>query len=198
MSAAAADSKAPALPSDCCFGDGGAYELIEAAQDAQEQAAPQAKPKPSRPPQAVPSLLGHDSFASILAAAERSFSIGDTGSTVKLLDGVTAESKSNIAQVSSSSGVVLGKISTAMPLGTTNGLKAICASHKLKGTPPCQCWIAFPKSRSGTAAERMDMFQSLAEWLATGAECNRETHERASYTLRVAAGMNPRGPRQPR
>lgn len=185
--------KLPKLPDDAIYGDGGAYQLISDVEDlTHSTAAPKQRPVDSVD---LPSLQGHKSFSSMLSASQHKFSMGTC--TVELALGLNDHSKSNVAFLYNAVGERLGVISTAEALGTTRGLKASCDVHKMKGTKPCVCWIVFPKKKVVSDSDRWDLFMSLASWVESGADCNREQHLNASYTLRVASGMKPRLPGAP-
>ena len=198
------------LPGDCGFGDGDAYKIMESLLEfpssipaAEKSEKTITKPKQNKPASSSGAasssssstsniLLAQPSFASMLQASERSFTIGDTGCTVRLEDGVTVSSTKTVATVYSSGNDRLGYIATAEPLGTTRGLKAMCLQHKEKHMPHCQCWVAFPKKKTITHAERLDLFQTLCLWIADGQTESRESHCEFSATIRMAAGMQPR------
>lgn len=185
------------LPSDCVFGDGGAYELLQ--QTPAPPAPVEASASSSTRTRTVPKLQLTGSFATMLAAAARVFAVGSGSAVVRLLDSVTENSKSTIAKVfasEESDASLLGTISTAEPLSTALGLKATCKSHKAKGTT-CSCWIRFSSMKEVSSEDRLNLFKSLAEWLADGPTVDCTEHEQQSLAMRIVAGMNPR-PKGPR
>lgn len=178
------------LPDDCALGDGGAYALVGSS-DRPEAEPVQPLQKRKRE---ILRIQSTHSFASILSTADRIFNVGNEGCVVQIEAGVSVDSKKTVATVFSDSTLVtrLGYISSAEPLGTTNGLKATCCQHREKKLSPCVCWIAYPKSKDVSPEDRLDLFKSLCEWLSEGKSENREEHSVNSYNLRVAAGMKPR------
>ena len=185
-----------ALPDDCIFGDGGAYALLSPSTATEQPGSSTDKKKPKisshTGAQVLQSLSSTETFASMLEQADRSFTIGDTSCTVEISRSVSLLSTSTVATVFDTDRHKLGYISTAAPLGTTNGLKATCSVHKDKGMPPCSCWITFPKSKTVSPEDRLALFKDLCTWIAEGKSANRETHSEQSWVLRVAAGMKPR------
>ena len=130
----------------------------------------------------------------MLASTERSFSIDATGCTVKLCNGITVHSTSTVAEIFGPNNDRLGYLATASPLGETLGLKAICVNpgHKVKGSTPCQCWVRYSKKKDISSDDRVDLFKSLCQWVAEGTTMVRDEHMDYSFTIREAAGMNPR------
>lgn len=184
-----------AVPDDCAFGDGGASAAIISSDSSAKSSSSGLKKQPKQ--RATTKLLqSEDSFASMLAGTERCFSVGESGCVVRIDPSVTEESKRTIATIYTDDTCTsrVGYVSTAEPLGTTSGLKASCtlAEHKEKHKSPCSCWVAFGKAKCPTAAERLDLFKSLCEWISAGVGVNRASHDEASLTLRIAAGMKPR------
>ena len=187
------------MPADCVFGDEGAIGLISdtsphvgSSTDRKLEASKQKEgPKPTPKPKP---LQVQESFASMLASTERSFSIDATGCTVKLCNGITVHSKSTVAEIFGPNNDRLGYLATASPLGETLGLKAICVNpgHKVKGSTPCQCWVRYSKKKDISSDDRVDLFKSLCQWVAEGTTMLRDEHMDYSFTIREAAGMNPR------
>ena len=196
------ETSLPDLPTDCVYGDCGAYELVKDIEsgeivDQPTSSTPSsstAKPtdKKNDKPRVQVQMVDHESFATLLASSDRSFSAGFGDCTVQLADSIGIESTSSVAYVLSADGDRIGTISTAAPLGSTRGLKATCQTHHQKKMPPCRCWISIRKSQALGAKERLELFQELAKWIAQGTSCDREKHFQDSFILRSAAGMNPR------
>lgn len=179
----------PQMPEDCVFGDGGAQNLIDETDGDQSAVAPD----PKRPKQTSSSSrsLPTGPFNSLLSG-DRVFEIecGDGGiSILKMHDSVTGDSKGIVASVYTDATLKtrLGTLSTAMPLSASDGLKAVCDTHKVRKEKPCQCWIRLKKSAG--ESEASDIFKVLAEWLGGAPNQSRQQHLDESEVLRQAAGM---------
>ena len=146
----------------------------------------------------VVELQDEVSFVSMLSEQERIFAVGSHGCVAQTVRGVTVDSTRTVVEIFEDHTLFdkVGYISTAEPLGRTNGLKATCSRHRAKGEKACQCWIAYGKSKVLTPEERLDLFKSLCEWVAEGKHTSREEHAESSLNLRIGAGMKPRAPKK--
>lgn len=191
-----AHASLPSLPPDCAFGDAGAHELMEQPQT--EASAESAEAKAKAKTTKVQIETG-DTFDTVLAS-KRTFHLPG-GCVVRIDDSITPDSMNVVATVYKNDLLEekVGAITTAKPLSVTTGLKAVCSrkEHVLKRGKQCSCWLELPKRvcRNPSSTQRFELFTALAHWLEDGLTKDREAHLQDSWTLRVAAGMNPRSSR---
>lgn len=190
----------PSLPEDCIFGDNGAHSIIESIEETEDMPSAAASSSSSsavavaNPNETSIRPLPDGPFHSLLNTGDRIFGIQFDGGTavLRIHDSVHSESKGNVATVYTDRTLRtrLGTLSTAMPLSTSDGLKACCDTHNIrKVKKKCQCWIRLKKT-DRTPEKASGILRSLAEWLGGSTTKTREEHMQESQTLRIAAGMN--------